>query len=258
VQWNRFVAIGDSFTEGLGDVAPNGGHQGWADRLAATMAAQDPGVQYANLAVRGRKLDEIVTVQLPRALAMSPALISIGGGINDAMGPRWDLLRSKKVLETGVIAARSEGIDVLLFAFGDVSRRSKALGAVSSRLRDYREVIHSVAEEHGCFLVDFWDERIFDDQRFWADDRLHLNDLGHERVAAMVATTLGLGQFDSRHPLPPAPALTNRDVLISNAKWTSQHLLPWVGRHLRGRSSGDGIDAKRPQFDTIEPDLALR
>jgi lysophospholipase L1-like esterase len=256
--WHRFIAIGDSFTEGLDDRAPGGRHHGWADRVAATMAVQDPHLQYANLAVRGRKLDEIVTVQLPRAIAMSPDLITIGGGINDALGRNWDVTRSKETLENGVEAARSKGIDVLLFAFGDVSRRSKTLGAVRSRLSDYREVVRDVADEYDCFLVDFWDEAIFDDRRFWADDRLHVNDLGHERIAAMVATTLGIGQFDWRQPLPPAPPRTNLDALVSHTKWAGQYLLPWVGRHLRGHSSGDGLNAKRPEFETIEPDLALR
>jgi lysophospholipase L1-like esterase len=257
VTWQRFIAIGDSFTEGLEDRADNGRHHGWADRVAATMAAQNPELQYANLAVRGRILDEIVTDQLPRAIAMAPDLLSIGGGINDALRPRWDINRSKQVLESGVIAARSAGIDVVLFAFGDPSRRSKTLGVATHRLRAYRDAVHSVANEHGCYLVDFWDETVFDDRQFWADDRLHVNQLGHERVAAMVATTLGLGQFDWNRPLPAAPARTNLDVLLSDAKWTGQYVLPWIGRRLRGQSSGARIDPKRPQLETIEPDLAL-
>ncbi|NQU37810.1 MAG: SGNH/GDSL hydrolase family protein [Actinobacteria bacterium] len=256
--WHRFVAIGDSFTEGLDDRADNGRHHGWADRVAATMAVDNPDIQYANLAIRGRRLDNIVTDQLPRAIAMEPDLISIGGGINDALRPRWDVNRSRDTLESGVAAARSAGIDVLLFSFGDPSRRSRALGLVSSRLSEYRDVVHAVASENDCYLVDFWDETLFDDRRFWADDRLHANELGHERVAAMVATTLGLGQFEWDQPLPPAPPTSGLDAVVSDARWTGQHLLPWFARHLRGRSSGDGIHAKRPRFETIEPDLALQ
>ncbi len=256
--WHRFVAIGDSFTEGLDDRADNGRHHGWADRVAATIAVDNPEFQYANLAIRGRKLDSIIADQLPVAIEMEPDLISIGGGVNDALRPHWDVTQTRDRLEGGVIEARASGADVLLFAFGDSSRRSRTLGVVSSRLRAYREVVHDIAIEHDCYLVDFWNESIFDDRRFWADDRLHANDLGHERVAEMVVTTLGLGQFDWRAPLPPAPPRTRFDALISDARWTGEHLVPWVARHLRGRSSGDGITAKRPHFEPIEPDLALR
>ncbi len=50
---DTFVAIGDSFTEGLNDPDPGGGFRGWADRVAGALSAQRPGFRYANLAVRG-------------------------------------------------------------------------------------------------------------------------------------------------------------------------------------------------------------
>jgi lysophospholipase L1-like esterase len=65
-----FVAIGDSFTEGLNDAAPGGGFRGWADRLAGLLAAEYPGLRYANLAVRGKLLRQIVAEQVPAAAAM--------------------------------------------------------------------------------------------------------------------------------------------------------------------------------------------
>ena len=47
----RYVAIGDSTTEGLEDPYPDGsGYRGWADRLAERMAQASPGLLYANLA----------------------------------------------------------------------------------------------------------------------------------------------------------------------------------------------------------------
>src|SRR5919112_6799024 len=67
-----FVALGDSFTEGLDDLAEDGGYRGWADRLAERFAAVDSSVQYANLALRGRKVGQIVGEQVPRALDMRP------------------------------------------------------------------------------------------------------------------------------------------------------------------------------------------
>src|ERR1700691_744213 len=85
-----FVAIGDSFTEGLNDAAPGGGFRGWADRLAVLLAAGYPGFRYANLAVRGKLLREIVAEQVPAAAALAPGLVSLGGGGNDILRPGVD------------------------------------------------------------------------------------------------------------------------------------------------------------------------
>ena len=146
------------------------------------LATRTDNFTYANLAVRGRKLDDIIGHQLPLALEMEPDLVSIAGGVNDVLRPKWDVGVSGDLLESGVIAARDSGADVLLFAFGDVGRRSRALRTVSSRLAEYREITLALAEEHDCYVVDFWPETVFDDSRFWDEDRLHLNPLGHERV----------------------------------------------------------------------------
>src|ERR1700761_495142 len=85
-----FIALGDSFTEGLNDTAPDGGFRGWADRLAGLLAAEYPGPRYANLAVRGRLLREIVAEQVPAAAALAPTLVSLGGGGNDILRPGSD------------------------------------------------------------------------------------------------------------------------------------------------------------------------
>jgi len=50
---SSFVAIGDSFTEGLHDPDPAGGYLGWADRVAGTLSERRSGFRYANLAIRG-------------------------------------------------------------------------------------------------------------------------------------------------------------------------------------------------------------
>jgi lysophospholipase L1-like esterase len=164
--WHRFVAVGDSFTEGLEDRLPYGGHRGWADRVAQRMAERTDNFTYANLAVRGRKLEDIVRNQLPQAIDMDPDLISIAGGVNDMLRPKWDMTVSGALLEEGVLAARDSGADVLLFAFGNIARRSRALGTVTARLAEYREITLALAEEHDCYVVDFWPETVFDDSRF--------------------------------------------------------------------------------------------
>lgn len=250
--WRRFVAVGDSFTEGLEDRRMVGGHLGWADRFATILAERDPETRYANLAIRGRRLEDIVDRQLPAALAMRPDLVSIAGGVNDALRPRWNISKTADLLESGVVTARESGADVLVFAFGDISHRSKTLGSVGGRLRDYRDLTLAIAAAHECYVVDFWGESIYDDHRLWAQDRLHLNEIGHERVSRQVAQTLGIGKFDWRVPLPPAPKESVFEHVRSDLEWTARHLVPWVGRRLQRKSSGDDVQAKRPQLAQVE------
>ena len=83
---DTFVAIGDSFTEGLNDPAPGGGFRGWADLVAGALAAQRPGLfRYANLAIRGKLLGQVVAEQVPRAVELAPDLVSLAAGGNDIL-----------------------------------------------------------------------------------------------------------------------------------------------------------------------------
>ena len=86
-----YVALGDSFTEGLDDsTAVGGGYRGWADRFAEHLAALQPGLCYANLAIRGKILSEVAQEQVPQAIAFRPDLVSIAAGGNDMLRPGAD------------------------------------------------------------------------------------------------------------------------------------------------------------------------
>lgn len=84
----RFAAIGDSFTEGVGDEREDGSARGWADLVAAGLAQSltEP-VDYANVAIRGRLIAPIVEDQLEAVLALDPqpTLVTFNGGGNDMM-----------------------------------------------------------------------------------------------------------------------------------------------------------------------------
>src|SRR3954468_22071038 len=87
----RYVAIGDSSTEGLDDPDGRGGYRGWANRLAARIAAaQSTPLLYANLAIRGRATRAIRDEQLAPALAMKPDLVTLFTGTNDVVRRRFD------------------------------------------------------------------------------------------------------------------------------------------------------------------------
>ena len=250
------MAIGDSFTEGLwdGPDGPEAPQRGWADRLAEHLsdrrvAAGDPPLQYANLAVRGKLLRPIVGEQLPQALEMAPDLVSLVGGGNDLLriGANPDTLARR--LELGVVRAREAGADVLLCAgtdTGDVP----LMRANRSRVAVFNTHVWSIARRHGAYVLDLWGMRSLRDWRMWADDRIHLTPDGHERVAQAALVALGLvpdspAWDDPLVPLPPARTV---ERWRQDAQWARDHVVPWVDRHLHGRSSGDGRTGKRPQL----------
>jgi lysophospholipase L1-like esterase len=249
--WKRYVAVGDSFTEGIGDPAPGGRDRGWADRTAEVLAQDEPGLGYANLAIRGRLLDQIVNEQIPQVLDLAPDLVSLAGGVNDALRRHWDLPAMEASLAKGIAALRTTGADVVIVTYGRPSNRSKLMGRVEGRLAEYREVTFEIAGRNGCRVVDFWDHHVFDDPRFWSDDRLHLNPVGHQRVAMAVLETLGRPVGDWQQPLPRVRPISPVTKIGRDVTWAGRHLAPWLGRRVTGRSSGDGVVPKRPDLQPI-------
>ena len=208
--WQRYVAIGDSFTEGIGDPWRDGRDRGWADRVAEALATRNPGLTYANLAIRGRKLPQIVEQQVPDAIALQPDLVSFAGGVNDALRRHWDLAGLAEHLEQGISALAGTGARIVIVTYGRPKNRSRLMGVVEGRLAEYRDATYDVAGRHGAIVVDFWDYSVFDDPRFWSEDRLHLNPVGHQRVAMAVLERLGQplpGPWDAPLPQvrPPSP-----------------------------------------------------
>lgn len=247
-RYRRYVAVGDSFTEGIGDPRPDGRDRGWADRVAATLSAEQSDFAYANLAVRGRKVHEIVSEQIPAAVELRPDLVSFAGGINDALRRTWDLTGMAQALSDAIGGLSATGARVVIVTYGRPSGRSRLMALVENRLSQYREVTYEIANRHGATVVDFWDYPVLNDQRFWSDDRLHLNAVGHQRVAMAVLEALGRPeQVPWWDPLPQVRPPTLGARVGRDAAWVGRHLMPWLGRRLTGRSSGDGVSAKRPE-----------
>ena len=243
----------------MDDPAPGGGYRGWADRLAARMAELDPRFEYANLAVRGRYAGQVLVEQLAPALALRPDLASVIAGVNDLLRPRCDLAEVISQLDTMYAVMVATGATVLTITQPDPVAVARMARPIRRRLFAYNEAVRACADRHGLLLIDF--ERIPEctHPMFWSEDRLHLNTLGHTRMAATVAEVLGLppvpgepgiGRSDARS-LPPVPVLGRREALERDAAWVGQYFAPWVWRHLRGRSAGDGIVAKRPVAEPI-------
>ncbi|MEV4509976.1 SGNH/GDSL hydrolase family protein [Dactylosporangium sp. NPDC049525] len=245
----RYVAIGDSFTEGMGDERPDGTPRGWADLVAAALAGDgaEP-VHYANLAVRGRLLQPIVTTQLDTALAMSPAptLISLNGGGNDMMRRGADLDRLVALIEGAIVRCAAEGVRLMVLSGADPSDHLPLGHVLRRRAATLTEAVRDLTGRHDVLFVDCFGDQELRRPGYWSADRLHLNTAGHLRVSGLVLTALG--RPADAHRLPAA--LRARSVR-AEARYYREHVLPWVTRRLRGRSSGDGRAAKYPDWTSV-------
>jgi len=252
--WRSFVAMGDSFTEGLNDAYPDGSFRGWADLVAARLAVDaGPDFGYANLAVRGKLLDEVLDEQLEPTLTMRPGLVSFAAGGNDVLRPRVDTRSLVERIEPAIAQVRATGADVILFRFADVTAHLPAQRMLGPRAAILNDGATGVAERTGAYLIDLFADDAFHHPHLWSADRLHLSPAGHRRVAAHVLATLGVGMQDEWMLVPPTPEPTPW-LLARGAdlRWAREHLVPWVGRHLLGHSSGDLRTAKRPALAPIE------
>jgi lysophospholipase L1-like esterase len=251
-----FVALGDSFTEGLEDeIGPAGRHRGWADRVAAELARTGGSLRYANLAVRGRLLDQVVASQLPIALELAPDLVSFHAGPNDVLRPRADLPGLLARYDAAVGALAAAGSRTILFTVVERTGAGRTADRLAVRFRAFNAGVRATAGRHGAVLVDLATVPVLRDRRLWHEDRLHLATEGHARVAAAVLAALGIEQSDWwRSELPGSVRATRAAALLADARWVRVHLLPWIGRRLRGVSSGDRITAKHAELVEIIPD----
>ncbi|MFG3441736.1 SGNH/GDSL hydrolase family protein [Nonomuraea sp. NPDC047897] len=253
--YTRYVALGDSQTEGLGDGDDLRGHRGWADRLAEHLARCEPGLLYANLAVRGRLAAEVRDEQLAPALALRPDLATVMAGMNDLIRPGFDAAKVVGVLEEMFAALSGAGARVVTVTFPDLGKIAPAARPLLPRVLAYNAHVRAAAARHGVTVVDTFPYAFFTDARMWSTDRLHASPLGHARFAAAVAHTLGLPDSDDTWtlPLPPLPRPTVWRAAVTEARWLAGFAAPWIHRRLRGLSSGDGRTAKRPTLSPVVP-----
>jgi lysophospholipase L1-like esterase len=263
-----FVAIGDSFTEGMNDTAPGGGFRGWADRLAEMIAARDPGFRYANLAVRGKLLGQIVNDQVPVAASLladarRPALVSIAGGGNDLLRPGGDPDSLAELFDAAVARLRQTGSRVLVFTGFD-PKVFPLLALIRGRVAAYNMHLRAIADTRGCDLVDLWAMRSLAWPSAWSSDRLHLSSESHREVAERAAEVLGIIPAGGNEPPPPLVwASVSRVKSADRAawlaarredvQWAREYFAPWVQRRIKGISSGDGRAPKRPELLPVLP-----
>jgi lysophospholipase L1-like esterase len=257
VQIGTFVALGDSFTEGLDDPrADQSGYLGWADRFAQLLAAQQPGLRYANLAIRGKVLAQVADEQVPQAIAMAPDLVSLAAGGNDLLKFRSDPDALAQAFDDVVRTLLMAGCQVVIFTGFDP--RFPVLRLIRGKVAAYNMHLRAIADRHGCHVVDLWGMSVLRDPRAWSADRLHLTPDAHRRVALRTCEVLGVDcAEDWRAPWPEPDGgagltASGRAAWLAarrmDLRWAREHAAPWVARRVRGISSGDNVDPKRPEL----------
>lgn len=249
--WHRFVALGDSFTEGVGDDEPKspGGLRGWADRVAEVLNEGVDDFAYANLAIRGRLLQQIVDEQIEPAIAMQPDLVSLCAGGNDLLRPGSDPDDLARILDEAVGRLATTGATIVLFTGIDTG--ASVFRLIRGKVAIYNMNIYRIARKYDAVVVDQWALDFPKDPQMWAEDRLHFNSIGHHNVAIEVLRSLNVKndlRIDVPDPLPHRPW---REARAEDLVWAKDYLLPWVLRRLRHESSGDGRVPKRPETDYL-------
>lgn len=245
--WHRFVAMGDSFTEGFGDPEPlsPGGYRGWADRVAEELDSGPSDFSYANLAVRGQTVRKVIDTQLLPALRLDPDLVSFQAGGNDLIQLGADPDRLASTVEPAIEAMASTGATVVLF-LGPDSGPQTVLGHVRTRIALYNEDLRAIAARHGAVVADLWSLKDLSDARMWSADRLHPSPLGHQQVAAMVLNSLAVPHALAPLTVKPMPSQSWRQLRAGDLTWTRQYLLPWMLRAAHRRAEESVPAAKRP------------
>lgn len=253
VGFSRYVALGDSQTEGLWDGDDEAGLFGFADRLAVMLDEHAPGLRYANLAVRGNQIRDVLADQLPCALRMRPDLVTVCIGMNDVTRPGPGFGGALARLDELYQALADSGATVVTTTFPDVARILPVGRLLSVRVQRINAAIRTAAYRHGFGLVDLYHAPSMSQPDTWSPDRVHGSPKGHMLFAAAAAEALGLPGSSHDWALvdPACSPSTARSLAHSQVSWTQHMLVPWLWRHVRGRSSAGGRTPRRPELTPV-------
>lgn len=229
----------------------DGNYRGWADRVADGLARGVSGFTYANLAVRGKLLQQVIDDQLPVALTYvtgPETLLSFHAGANDVIRPGYNATFAKEKYAAAVRKAANSGATLMLFTvLEDTGNEGRTARMWKERFGTFNTMVREVGAEVGAIVHDGNSGTLFQDNRFLAFDRLHINEDAHFRVAQAVLEKLGYSFDESwKQPLPPMPKTFVFKRKATTIVWFFSFAIPWIIRRLRGKSSGDGRSAKYP------------
>lgn len=254
MEFFRYVALGDSQTEGLGDGTEVAGFRGWADRFAESLArTTSPDLRYANLAVRGCRARHVLAKQLPEALALRPDLATVVVGMNDLLRHDYDLDATVAEVETIYAALRETGCRVATMSFPDVAHVLPVLSKLRPRQLELNDRLVEAAHRQGVDVLDLFPLPLSADPLMWNSyDRIHGSSLGHAKIAAGMAELFGLPGSDSSWSRPtPGYELTRFDVVRRDARWLATFVVPFLIKQALGRGADPFAHPKRPSLQPV-------
>lgn len=258
--YRSYVALGDSLSEGLGDFTFHVSRyqNGWTDRLAGILSKEAESIghefHFANLAIRGAKLEKVIATQLPLALKLQPDLVTVMAGSNDLLGKDEDLPRLKALLREGVLTLLAAGCDVVL-ANTINPLHLRVFTPLRKRAHRFSLMIEEVAGEFELPVLDIYGIEDFEQLIYWAEDMVHFSGHGHIAVANRAARLLGLRyRYQELDPVELTPISRG---MVETVRWIGRDVVPFFRRKIKGITAGDGLDPKhldltpyRPSFDS--------
>jgi lysophospholipase L1-like esterase len=257
-RFSRFVALGDSQTEGLNDGDKTTGVRGWADRLAEKLAEVNPDLLYANLAISGCRARHVRTTQLDAALALEPDLATVVVGMNDLLRHDYDLEQTARDIEETIVALQAAGAHVVTMTFPDIDQMLPVMRWLAPRQRALNVRVREVAARHEVPLLELSGLAMVADPRMWSHDRIHGSTEGHTRIAAGAAYVMGLpGADPSWSDVPPPNRGPVWKAAARDARWVATFMAPWLTRQLLGRNAQEARTPKRPTLLPVRADVTV-
>ncbi|MFF4252919.1 SGNH/GDSL hydrolase family protein [Streptomyces sp. NPDC001663] len=228
----RFVALGDSLTQGVGDPVGDG-WRGWAALLADGLAGPKESVEFTNLAVSGAQTREVLELQTPAALALRPDVVSVVIGVNDTLRCTFDIHAVAERLDKVYAAFTEQGAVLLTACLPDPGAMLGLPGALARplarRQRAVNRVVHALSDRYGAVHLHAAEGGWIMDRAMWSADRLHPGERGHRQLAVRLHALLaeaGLATGTAPSPEPEFPVPTKSASLL----WLATAGTGWVAR----------------------------
>jgi lysophospholipase L1-like esterase len=226
----RFVALGDSLTEGVGDPVGEG-WRGWAALLADGLA-EEP-VEFTNLAVSGAQTREVLEVQTRAGLELKPDVVSVVIGVNDTLRCTFDIHAVAERLDKVYAAFTGQGATLLTACLPDPGSMLGLPGSLARplarRQRAVNRVVHALSDRYGAVHLHAAEEEWITDRAMWSADRLHPGERGHRQLALRFHALLAdadraTGVAPSPEPEFPVPTRS------ASLLWLATAGTAWVAR----------------------------
>ncbi|GAB7187437.1 SGNH/GDSL hydrolase family protein [Kitasatospora sp. Ki12] len=226
----RFVALGDSLTEGVGD-STGEGWRGWAAVLAHALLPEGREAEFTNLAYSGALTSDLTTRQLPDALAARPQLAAVVVGGNDTLRAGFDIRRTTLELDATLGELSGHGAVLLTACLpdpGTLLRLPAPLARpLARRMRAVNTVVHALTARHRAVHLHLADLPWLEERRLLSVDRLHPSAEGHHLIAHRFHELLA----EAGHPLGPPPASAPAEPppgLAADLWWMATRGTRWV------------------------------